>query len=187
MKVLEIFKKIGIQIPNLKEITGIKFSSLVSVKIDRSIHIEGNTAVLNLNKLKGKQRRALKQVMPDLLNASGAILDESDMPTVEAVVKSLPTINQAADKLMPIIPPQDLPLLRACLFLRLKHQRGERVDVLKGQIMRIYGNRGCNFANLCTAGYLEAEFLPVYEELLRAYPRIPKRPSSNSEPFIRRS
>ena len=172
MKILEILKNIGIQVPKLKEITGIKFSSLIH--IDRSIHVEGSTVVIDANKFKGKQKRALKQIMPDLLNESGAILDESSAPTVEAVVKSLPAIQNAAKGLAQIIPPADVPLLNACLFLRLKFDRGEAVEALKAQIMRIYGTRGCNFANLCSAGYLESTFVPAHDELMRAYPNNPE-------------
>lgn len=171
MKILEILKNIGIDIPKLKEITGIKFSSLIH--IDRSIHIEGSTVVINANKLKGKQKRGLKKILPELLNESGVILDESSAPTVEAVVKSLPAIQEAARGLAQIIPPADVPLLNACLFLRMKYERGEAVEIYKAQIMRIYGARGCNFANLCSAGYLEKEFLPVYEDLMRTYPDDP--------------
>jgi hypothetical protein len=36
--------------------------------------------------------------------------------------------------------------------------------------MRVYGTRGCNFANLCSAGYLEDEFLPYYEQLVKSNP-----------------
>jgi len=183
MKILEILKNIGIHVPKLKEINGIKFSSLIH--IDRSIHVEGSTVIIDANKLKGKQKRALKQIMPDLLNESGAILDESSAPTVEAVVKSLPAIQQAAKGLAQIIPPADVPLLNACLFLRLKFERGEAVEVQKTQIMRIYGTRGCNFANLCSAGYLESTFLPTYEELMRAYPNNPEEAKVKYQKFYR--
>src|ERR1039457_487722 len=183
MKILEILKNIGIHVPKLKEITGIKFSSLIH--IDRSIHVEGLTVVINANKLKGKQKRALKQIMPDLLNESGAILDESSAPTVDAVVKSLPAIQGAAKGLAQIIPPTDVPLLNACLFLRMKYQRGEAVEVLKAQIMRIYGTRGGNFANLCSAGYLESTFLPAYEELTRAYPNNPEEAKAKYQTFYK--
>jgi hypothetical protein len=37
----------------------------------------------------------------------------------------------------------------------------------------VYGPRGRNFANLCTAGYLEDWFLPLHRELLLAYPNDP--------------
>jgi hypothetical protein len=181
--------KIGINIPklNLKakgiKITGIKFSSLIN--IDRSIHIDGSNIVVNPEKLSGKQRRALEKMLPGFLEASGAIIDESSEPTVESVLQSLPTIEEISKKIIPIIPPTDVPLLNASIFLRLKFERGEAIEVLKGQIMRVYGTRGCNFANLCSAGYLEKEFIPVYEELTRTYPDNPAEARSRFLSFYK--
>jgi hypothetical protein len=173
---LKKLASIGIHIPKVTvkgtKITGIKFSSLIN--IDFSTHIDGSNLVINHDRLPGKQRRALKKILPELLEQSGAILEESSAVTVGDVVQSLPKIHDAAQKLSSIIPPADVPLLKASVFLRLKYERGESVDALKAQIMRVYGTRGCNFANLCSAGYLETEFLPLYEELNRALPDNPQ-------------
>ena len=168
MKILEILKNIGIQIPKLREITGIKFSSLIH--IDRSVHTEGSTIIINPNGLGDKQKRELKKVLPILLYESGAIVDESSVPTVDAVLNELPKIQEIAKKITPIIPPADVPLLNACVFLRIRFDKGEGVEGLKGQIISVYGTRGGNFANLCSAGYLETWFLPMYNELVRSNP-----------------
>lgn len=66
-----------------------------------------------------------------------------------------------------------MPLLNACVFLRMKFERGEVIEPLKAQIIRVFGTRGCNFANLCSAGYLESAFLPHYESLVKAFPENP--------------
>jgi hypothetical protein len=172
MKLWAKLKAIGLNVPKLKDITGIKFSSLI--KIDRSIKIEGSTVVINPTRLSGKQKRALKQIIRvEALDEAGAILDETSMPTVTAALEALPSIDEASRKFQTIIPPEDIPLLDACLFLRERFQEGVPVEDLKGQIVRIYGTRGRNLANLCSAGYLDDWFWPLYEELLRAYPNDP--------------
>lgn len=173
MKILDKLKAIGINIPKLKEVGVLKFSSLISV--DRSIHVAGSVVVINPDKLSGKQRRGLKQIIrEEVLEEAGAIIDESNEPIVGAVIKALPTMDEAARKFIPIIPSSDIPLLNACLFLRHKWKNlGENVEDLKGQITRVYGARGRNFANLVSAGYLEEWFGPLYDELLKAYPDDP--------------
>jgi|GEM_PF-6566781 len=168
----ETLRAIGINLPKLKDITVLKFGSLVH--IDNSVKIEGNTLTIDPGGLSGKQKRALKHVVRTVvLEDAGAILDESSTPTVNAALEALPSMEEAARKFLPIIPPRDIPLLRACLFLRARFQAGVPVEDMKGQIVRVYGPRGRNFANLVSAGYLEQWFWPIYEELQRAYPDDP--------------
>jgi len=169
----EAFKAIGINLPKLKDITVLKFSSLIHV--DNSIKIEGSTVILNPERLSGKQKRALKHLLrAEVLPEAGAILDENSNPIIGEALDVLPAIEETAKKFRSIIPAKDIPLLNACLFLRARFQAGVSVEDLKGQIVRVYGARGRNFANLCTAGYLEEWFWPLYEELLRAYPDDPR-------------
>lgn len=168
----ERLKAIGINLPKLKDVTGLKLSSLVN--IDNSVKIEGSTIIVNPTGLSGKQRKALKDIIRAVVvEDAGAILDESSAPTVNAALEALPSIEETAKRFIPIIPPEDVSLLRACLFLRARFQAGAQVEDLKNQIVRVYGTRGRNFANLCTAGYLEEWFWPLYEELRRAYPEDP--------------
>lgn len=155
------------------KIVGIKFSTLFNNFVHVETHIDNRTIVINPEKLKGKQRRALQHLLPELLDDVGAIVDDKNISTVETVAESLPNIHEITKKLIPIIPPSDIALLNACVFLRLKYERGDGVEGMKGQIMRVYGTRGCNFANLCSAGYLESEFLPFYEQLVKSNPDNP--------------
>jgi hypothetical protein len=169
LKILEKLKAIGIHLPKLKDITGIKFTSLIN--IDRSIKITGSTVIIDPEKLSGKQKRALKQVIrTEVLDSAGAILSEDTTERVDEVLEVLPCIEETSKKFVAIIPSGDIPLLHACLFLRKRFESGECVEELKGQILRVYGTRGGNFANLCSAGYLEEWFWPLYEELVRAHP-----------------
>lgn len=105
--------------------------------------------------------------------SSGVILEEKSSVKVGAVVDSLPDIHEVTNKFKAIIPASDVPLLQACVYLRLKFDRGESVSSMKTEIIRVFGTRGGNFSNLCTAGYLEEWFLPLYDELVRANPDNP--------------
>jgi hypothetical protein len=101
------------------------------------------------------------------------LLDEAANPTVTAALEALPGIEQTAQKFLPIIPVRDHSLLNACLFLRARFDKGVPIGDLKNQIVQVYGARGRNFANLCSAGYLEKWLWPLYEELKRTYPDDP--------------
>lgn len=171
MKIFDKLKAIGIHLPKLEKLCLIKFS----LNIDRSIKAEGgSTIIINPSKLGGKQRRKLEKIISsEVLDEAGAIVEESNSPLLEEAVEALPAIRQSSQKFAAIIPPSDLPLLHACLFLRRRFERGECVEDLKGQIMRVYGTRGGNFANLCSAGYLEEWFAPLYDGLLNAHPNDP--------------
>ena len=172
MNILERLKTIGLHFPNLKNIKLLNFS----LNIDRSVHVDVGSATLTINpeKLSAKQRRELKHIVrTDMLDESGAIVDQGNLPTIGAVMDALPAIEETAAKFVSIIPAADLPLLKACLFLRKRFDSGVPVDDLKNQIARGYGPRGRNFANLCSAGYLETWFWPLYEHMLNLYPGNP--------------
>jgi hypothetical protein len=174
----EKLKAIGINLPKLSDITGIKFSSLINIKIDRSIKttIEGSTLVIDPHRLTPRQQHGLRQFLRSAaLDEAGVILDENSTPTVNAALEALPGIEATAQKFLPIILPKDIPLLRACLFLRARFDSGVPVEDLKMQIVHVYGPRGAHFANLCSAGYLEEWFWPLYEGLLTAYPDDPEK------------
>lgn len=184
---INIPKAIGINIPKLSKITGvdlsklssingIRFSSLISIDRSVKVKIENSTVVIDPQALSRRERHEVilllqKHVLPE----AGAILHENTLPTVNAALEALPDLQEIASKLIPIIPPEDIPLLYACLFLRRKFQENMPVDTQKGEIVRVYGNRGRHFSNLCSAGYLETWFLPLYEELQRSFPDDPAR------------
>ncbi|MFZ2641644.1 MAG: hypothetical protein WA117_11650 [Verrucomicrobiia bacterium] len=167
MKFFERLKTIGISLPKLESFSFLNFS----LNIDRSIHADGATLIVNPDKLSGKQKRGLKQLLREHgLSDGGAIVETRSAKTVEEVLEVLPEIEDQSKLLRQIIPPEDIPLLNACLFLRERFKKGACVEGLKSQIMRVYGMRGGNFANLCSTGYLETWFLPFYEELQRSDP-----------------
>ena len=164
----------------LKSFINFDFSGLknfkvlnISVNIDRSVHINNAKGILTLNpdKLDGRQKQALSELLStDGLEESGVILHSRDIATVNNVRECLPIIEPEVQLFLPVIPREDVPLLRACLYLRNKFQQKENIDNLKAQIVRVYGVRGRNFANLCSADYLETWFKPLLDQLKLEHP-----------------
>jgi hypothetical protein len=61
----------------------------------------------------------------------------------------------------------DYYALRDSLFLRSEFMDRRDVSILKQNIRERYGERGCNISNLCTAGYFESLFKPLFENFTK--------------------
>jgi ribosome recycling factor len=61
-----------------------------------------------------------------------------------------------------IIPPADYNALKMAFFLRYNSDKGLDIHTYKMDIINKFGDRGKNIANLCSAGYFEDEFKPLY-------------------------
>jgi hypothetical protein len=172
MKILDRLKAIGLDLSRLREINLLK----LSVTIDRSVRVDktAGTVTVNPAKLNGKRRRALKKIIRESPEEIGAILDETALPRVEEARAALPLIETTLESFASLIPREDAPMLRACLYLRARFLQGECVESLKAQIVRVYGVRGRNAANLCSAGYLEEWFNPLYKQLQEENPNEPE-------------
>lgn len=59
----------------------------------------------------------------------------------------------------------DFNALKMSLFMRDQMRQKKNVSTLKSQIRERYGERGACIANLCTTGYFENEFMPLYNQL----------------------
>ena len=102
----------------------------------------------------------------------GFILEESALSTIEGVqiCENNLEVKQEIEYFREILPATDLTILRSCFYLRKIHNGNmhpREVSKLKSQIVRIYGKRGANMANLCTAGYFESWIRPLYEEIAK--------------------
>ena len=170
MKFFEKLKSVfSFKIPHIGDIKILN----ITVKIDRSFYFNNQDGMISINpdKLEAPQRQILMELLAsDGLNEGKAILQSGAASTVNDVRGCLPAIEPTVQFFSPVIPQTDLPLLRACLYLREKFKRGENVEPLKTQIVNVYGVRGRNFANLCSAEYLESWFKPLLNQLMLEYP-----------------
>ena len=62
--------------------------------------------------------------------------------------------------------------LEASLFLRKKFLENQEVRHLKQDIRIRFGDRGNHIANLCTAGYFENFFMPLYNSSKEDFEKI---------------
>ncbi len=73
---------------------------------------------------------------------------------------------QFIEKVKPFVPPQDMPIIEASLFIRRLHNNGANVSGYKALLIQKYGSRGNNIANLITAGYYENYLAEIYKHLV---------------------
>jgi hypothetical protein len=176
MSFLSALKSI-VNVEKIRTLVEVRISKLINV--DLSIHIEGSPhasiLIIDPERLDGKQRAALKRALREEgLPEAGVILEAQSEIKVDEIRKALPSHEDIAQKLSPVIPESDKPLMYACLLLRRRSEAGESVEGVKLDICKAFGNRGRNFANLCSAGYLESWAYPLYEDLLKTNPGQPE-------------
>jgi len=106
----------------------------------------------------------------DLLDEGRILLQDTCKNTIEEF-RSQERSAETQERLKFLdkkIPPEDLNIWRAALYLRYCYNTKElkkKVSAIKYQIMQKFGDKGRNIANLCTAGYLEEWLIPAYEKL----------------------
>ena len=64
-----------------------------------------------------------------------------------------------------ILSPADYSALKMSLYIRHQMDIHKDVGKLKADIRARFADRGANIANLCTAGYFEKYFIPLYNQL----------------------
>ncbi len=63
----------------------------------------------------------------------------------------------------------DYEALKMACFIRSESEKGRNVYEYKKDIRQTFGPRGANIANLCSAGYFEKEFMPLYKSNPEAF------------------
>lgn len=61
----------------------------------------------------------------------------------------------------------DYEALKMACFIRNEMQKNRNIYEYKKDIRVRFGDRGVNISNLCSAGYFEKEFMPLYKKLSR--------------------
>lgn len=143
------------------------------------VNIENKTININIEAkdLKDPEKKKLLQ------NAIRSIVDDQEQPLLQADASQVVTQLNEGDVYTPIydffknkLPPQDVIILRASLYVRMLHDEGRSIERQKTDIVTRYGQHGANVCNLSTAGYFESHIKPMYEELA-------KRPDFTLEKF----
>lgn len=119
---------------------------------------------LNLDEVSPAQKSELKKIIKDSINEGDMLLQESTDILLEDICKYKKenTDNQILEFFKPIIPPFDYEALEASLYVRAAFKRHDEINKLKEDIRETFGVRGNTIANLCSAGYFENFFIPLY-------------------------
>ncbi|MBI5635718.1 hypothetical protein HY993_02025 [Candidatus Micrarchaeota archaeon] len=119
---------------------------------------------LNLDKLPVSQHPKLKESIKGYLEEGNTLLQTETAELLQKLYNynKETTNKQILEFFKPNIPVQDYDALEASLYLRDTFRRREDVQKLKLDIREIFGNRGNNICNLCTAGYFEKFLVPLF-------------------------
>jgi len=160
--------------PKLESI--VKFDSFLSIHINcnNSNKTEYNdsskTLEINPRKLSSNEKEELGKLLQSRLDDGQVLLQQESRLLIEdfkAEERSGET-QQILSFLLPIIPPGDIGIWRAALYIRKCFKEGKKIAGLKTDITHKYGDRGRNIANLCTAEYLNEWIIPLYKEFENA-------------------
>jgi len=161
VKILPVLKKLDI-----KAFSGNK----LSLNIGNKYIIKNDNRTLLVGKLTKKQQIELFSKLPQNLKEGSDVLEENFEKRAKnyqlAIGQSeqAETISFFQDK----IPPEDVPILKASLYLKHLLDSGKPTDEIKKEIMFRHGQRGKSISNLCSAGYFETWFKPLYEEMSKS-------------------
>jgi hypothetical protein len=136
------------------------------------IDTDGHVTI-SWNKLTPEQQTKIKPLIAHDVRTHDALLleDESkeraeDVDISEHETDDRALINFFRGK----VPSTDLTALRSALYLRKKFREGaprEEIYRLRREIIDRYSERGRVISNLCSSGYFESWFKPLYENLSR--------------------
>ncbi|MFH1751382.1 MAG: hypothetical protein ABH821_00355 [archaeon] len=125
---------------------------------------EDKETYLNIASLNERQKKAFKQILQEYLEEGNKLLQSDTANLLESLYKHSKEKNdqQILKFFKEVIPDKDLETLEAALYLRTIFKQGKNVTKLKRDIRDIFGNRGNNITNLCSAGYFENFLIPLY-------------------------
>ncbi|MDD5130456.1 MAG: hypothetical protein PHS66_05350 [Candidatus Omnitrophica bacterium] len=178
---MSLIEAIGKLISNLPPLINVKIdvkqptviSTLNIIKDDHSqpytLNPVDNSCTVNLGKLDAQKKN---DFLTSLIEEGNVLLLEKAKSEVDSfrTEERVPENQAIIQFLSSKIPPEDLNIWRAALYLRASFKKGLSAIVtrIKLEIMEKYGDKGRNIANLCTAGYLEEWLIPSYEKLKQA-------------------
>lgn len=114
--------------------------------------------------LKEKDKPLLLEIIKKIFNNGGLILKDSTQEVINSYKEYIATNNNypILHFFHNIVPPDDFQALKMAFYLRDQQLKGKNITKYKRDIRERFGERGANIANLCTAGYFENEFQPLY-------------------------
>ena len=118
-----------------------------------------------MGKLDEQQRLELGAIIKEAYEEEGELLKEnlqqysSDIDEYKKKNLDKNLLNYFRDKLSK----EDFEILKVSLFLRFRYALKENITDIKIDIIKRFGDRGKNIANLCSAGYFESFIRPLWD------------------------
>lgn len=151
---------------DLSKLKDFKINVFSNNKIEHKVYNDNHTVHINLAGLSADEMPQVLELLKKAVQEENMLLIEEkasetiqDIKTVEKKPENVAIVEYFTGKIKLL----DLEILRASLYIKELHERGDPVGQLKDDIVARYGSRGRNISNLCTAGYFATELKPLYE------------------------
>lgn len=123
---------------------------------------------IEFHKLDAQKKNELGNLLPEAIRSGSADVFEENASNLLNRIYDYEKTAPDKDILRffeKIVPKEDYEALESALFLRTAFKNYEDVSQLKRDISVRFGLRGRNISNLCTAGYFEKFFMPLYNQV----------------------
>lgn len=133
-------------------------------------YIDKRTIHINISQLGASDNAQVQKIVRDLVEKENTLLIEDE---AKKRIEDISSVEKKGDNNEVLkyfkgkVPPTDVEILRAALYIKSVYERGESVRELKWDVIQKYGERGKNIVNLCSAGYFISIIKPLYEEMSR--------------------
>lgn len=155
--------------PSLKKIKALNNIHL-TVNIGNKYEIDNRKILLDYGKLNSSEKKEILSRLPKTVEQGYDLLEENFDKKAKQYKEtvndksSLDILSFFKDK----IPPNDLPILKASLYLKHLLDSRQETAKVKNEIILRFGDRGRNISNLCSANYFLSWFKPLYEEISKS-------------------
>ena len=127
----------------------------------------GERVNINIDKLEKEQLEALGEIIKEYFEEDKELFKENlleyagELDDYKEENPDKEILSYFKDKLTK----EDFEILRISLFLRSRYRLKENVSKIKEDIVKKFGDRGKNIANLCSSGYFENFIKPLWEAI----------------------
>lgn len=118
-----------------------------------------------LDNLEDTKKKKLKEIVKEHVQEGNKFLEKNSSLLFKELCefqKSKDNDKKVLDFFKNVLSEEDIEALECSLFLRREFNKRKDVGYMKQDIRTRFGDRGNNIANLCTAGYFEKFFIPLY-------------------------
>lgn len=159
----------GADLSNLKSVNLVKAGKDASLfkieKVDQS-KITNISINIGSSEFNEESAKSIKSVINDALNQDGIpiLRDRVDQEVnlISSTTQSSDLVNFFRSK----IDNSDLLILESSIYISEVYKSNRsKGSKLKGELIERYGERAKNISHLCSAGYFETYFMPLYKSL----------------------